>query len=755
MNAIDLSPSRRTLLQSAGALVVCAAAPADALAQLAGAAIPAGKPRLHPTELDSWVAIDPEGRVTAFFGKMDMGQGVDVAIGQIVADELDVPYSRVTVVMGDSGLTCNQGGASGSTGIQTGGHPLRNAAAEARRLLVEQAAQRLGVTPEQCQVSDGVVSAGDKRVSYAELIGGRYFQHKLDWNNQWGNPLNVTGRAKPKSPDQYKVVGQSIPRNDVPGKVFGTDEFVTDIQVPGMLHGRVIRPQIAGAVPVAVDETSIREIKGARVVRKGDFIGVVAEKEWDAVRAAEQLRITWSNAAPPFPGQTALYEHIRNAPIARRTVEANTGDVDAAFAGAARVVEAEYQWPFQSHASIGPACAIVDARPGEATVWTGSQKPHFVGQGVAKYLGLPEDKVRAIWIMGPGSYGRNDAGDAALDAAVMSQVVGKPVRVQGMRHEGHGWDPKGPASIHRCRAAIDAQGNVVAYEFISKGFSRIDMATNESNPSDTLAGMLVGFPNATQHGFGVPAESYAFASKRTGWETIAPLLTTASPLRTGHLRDPVGPQIHFASESFIDEIAAAIGVDPIEFRLRHVRDARDVEVIKATIEKAGWKPGPAGTRRTTTGDTLTGRGFAYSTRNGTVVAVVCDVEVNRRTGAVWARRFVVGHDCGIIVNPEGLRLCIEGNVVQAVSRALWEEVQFDAKSVTSTDWLSYPILDMTEAPESVECVLINRPAMNPRGAGEPSTRPMAGAVANAIFEATGVRIRRAPFTPDRVKAALA
>jgi CO/xanthine dehydrogenase Mo-binding subunit len=755
MNAIDLSLSRRALLQSAGALVVCAAAPAEALAQLAGSAVPTGKPPLHPTELDSWVAIDREGRVTAFFGKMDMGQGVDVAIGQIVADELDVPYSRVTVVMGDSGLTCNQGGASGSTGIQTGGHPLRNAAAEVRRLLVEQAAQRFGVAPEQCRVSDGVITAGERRVSYAELIGGHYFQHKLEWNNQWGNPLNVTGKAKPKSPDQYKIVGQSIPRNDVAGKVFGTDDFVTDITVPGMLHGRAIRPEIAGAVPVSVDEASIRDIRGARVVRKGDFIGVVAEKEWDAIRAAEQLKIAWSDAAPPFPSQAAIYDHIRNAPAARRTVEANTGDVDAAFAGAARVVEAEYQWPFQSHASMGPACAIVDARQGEATVWTGSQKPHFVGQGVARYLGLPPDKVRAIWIMGPGSYGRNDAGDAALDAAVMSQIVGKPVRVQGMRHEGHGWDPKGPASIHRCRAAIDARGNVIAYEFMSKGFSRIDMATNESNPSDTLAGMLVGFPNATQHGFGVPAESYAFASKRTGWETIAPLLTKASPLRTGHLRDPVGPQIHFASESFIDEVAAAIGADPVEFRLRHVRDPRDIEVIKATAEKAGWKSGPAGTRRTTSGDTLTGRGFAYSTRNGTVVAVVCDVEVNRRTGAVWARRFVVGHDCGIIVNPEGLRLCIEGNVVQAVSRALWEEIQFDNKGVTSTDWLSYPILDMTEAPESVECVLINRPAMNPRGAGEPSTRPMAGAVANAIYEATGVRIRRAPFTPDRVKAALA
>ncbi|MBI3710715.1 MAG: molybdopterin-dependent oxidoreductase, partial [Proteobacteria bacterium] len=597
MNAItDLSLSRRAVLQGTGALVVTAAAPAaigEALAQTP-VAIQA-KPPLHPTELDSWVAIGPDGRVAAYFGKMDMGQGVDVAIGQIVAEELDVPVNRVSVVMGDSGLTCNQGGASGSTGIQRGGIALRNAAAEARRLLVDAAAERLGVAAERLTVTDGVIALADaatERVTYAELIGGGYFNAKLEWNGKYGNDLVAAGKAKPKSPGQYKIVGQSIPRVDVAGKVFGTMDYITDLKVLGMLHGRMIRPPVAGAAPVAVDEASIREFPGVRVVRKGDLVGLVAEREWDAIQAAEKLKVTWSDAAPPFPEQGELYNHIRRAPVAKRAIEVESGTIDSVWANAARVIEAEYEWPFQSHACMGPACAIVDARADGATCWTGSQKPHFVGDGVAKILGLPLDKVRAIWTPGPGSYGRNDAGDAAHEAAVLSQAVGRPVRVQGMRHEGHGWDPKGPASIHRGRAALDAQGNVVAYEFMSKGFSRIDMNTNESNPSDTLAGMLVGFPSATQHGFGVPAESYAFAHKRMGWETIAPLLANASPLRSAHLRDPVGPQIHFASESFMDEVAATINVDPVEFRLRHVKNARDIAVIKAAAEKAGWVSRP-------------------------------------------------------------------------------------------------------------------------------------------------------------------
>jgi nicotinate dehydrogenase subunit B len=439
--------------------------------------------------------------------------------------------------------------------------------------------------------------------------------------------------------------------------------------------------------------------------------------------------------------------------VRKREEEKPTGNVDEAFKTAARIVKAEYEWPFQSHASMGPACAVAEIKDGAATCWTGSQKPHFVRDGVAATLGLPAEKVRAIWVVGPGSYGRNDADDAAMDAAILAQAVGRPVRVQYMREQGTGWDPKGPASIHRARAAIDGSGNVTGYEFVSKGFSRIDVNTNGGHPADTLGGQLRGVPLKSGDGFGVPAESYEFPNKRLAWETIPPLLDRASPLRSAHLRDPVGPQIHFASESFIDEIAASLRIDPVELRLRHVKDARDIAVIKAAAEKAGWQK-RSSPRKDQAGDTVSGRGMAYAQRNGTRVAIVAEVDIDRRSGKIWARKFTVAHDCGQIVNPDGLTKTIEGNIVQGVSRTLWEEVQFDRKSVTSVDWLTYPILDITEAPQTIDVVLINRPDLAPTGAGEPSIRPVAAAIANAIFDATGVRIRRVPFSPDRVKALL-
>jgi CO/xanthine dehydrogenase Mo-binding subunit len=322
-----------------------------------------------------------------------------------------------------------------------------------------------------------------------------------------------------------------------------------------------------------------------------------------------------------------------------------------------------------------------------------------------------------------------------------------------MREQGTGWDPKGPASIHRARAALDASGKVIAYEFVSKGFSRLDVMMNESKAADTLAGHFLGAPLKVNDAFGVPAEVYEFAHKRAAWETIGPLLERASPLRSAHLRDPVGPQIHFASESFIDEVAAALNLDPIEFRLRHVKDPRDVALIKAVAQKANWET-RASPRRDQTGAKVQGRGIAYSQRNGTRVAVIAEVEVDRASGKIWARKFTVAHDCGQIINPDGLEKAIEGNIVQGVSRTLWEEVKFDGKNVTSVDWMSYPILDITETPEAIEVVLINHPELPPSGAGEPSIRPVAAAIANAIFDATGVRIRRVPFSPDRVKQAL-
>ena len=757
---MDLShTSRRDFLKASGALVVSVMIPGTvpiARAQTSG--VGDGKPPLMPDELDSWIAILPDGNVTAFFGKMDMGQGVDVAIGQIVAEELDVRFERVNVVMGDTAFTCNQGGASGSTGIQNGALTLRYAAAEARRLLLERAAEKLGVPAEKLAVKEGVVSVigeSQRTTTYGELIGGQHFHHKLEWNKRYGNPLLAKGQATPKKPAEYNIVGRSIPQKIVARKIYGSLQYVTDVKVDGMLHARVIRPPSAGCGPVAIDESSISDIPGARVVREKDIVAVVAEHEWDAVRAARALKVTWAPPCAPFPEMASLYDHIRQAKATGAQVPIKKGDVDDALKTASRVVEAEYEWPFQSHASMGPACAVADVRADRATLWTGTQKPHFARDGIAKLVGLPPEKVHAIWVPGPGSYGRNDAGDAAHDAALLSKLTGKPVRVQYMRNDATGWDPKGPAGVYRGRAGLDAQGNVVAYDFFARGFTRQDVATNEGDPKDTLAGQLTGVPPRPTVIFQVPAEAYEFPNKRCGWECIPPLLDRGSPLRTGHLRDPLGPETHFASESFIDEIAHAAGVDPVAFRLKYVKDPRHVAVIKAAADRAGWSKRTYPSLRRGKGPVMIGRGFSYTERNGTIVAVVAEVEVSRSSGRVWARQLTVAHDCGLIINPRGLRLTIEGNVVQALSRTLFEEVQFDRDQVLSVDWASYPILEIQDAPERIDIVLLDHPTMPASGAGEPSTRTVPAAIANAFFDATGVRMRRVPLTPERVKAALA
>ena len=753
--------SRRDFLRASGSLVVSVSIPgavANALSQgISSSTTLGGKPPLIPDELDSWIAILPDGGVTAFFGKMDMGQGLDVVIAQIVAEELDVAFEKVNVVMGDTATSCNQGGASGSTGTQLGGVALRQAAVEARRVLLELASKKLDVPVENLTIEDGVVMDpryGLVRVSYGELIGGQHFHHKIEWNKRYGNPLALKARAQPKDPSQHKIVGKSFPQKIVAEKVYGRAEYITDVKVEGMLHGRVIRPPNAGCTPVSVDEGSLRSIPGARVVREKDYIAVVAEREWDAVRAAEALKVTWTPQCSPFPPMEKLHQHIRDAKPNGKGVPVDKGNVETALRSASRVVQAEYEWPLQSHASMGPACAIADVKGGEARLWTGSQKSHYARDGVAKIAGLPIDKVRATWVRGPGSYGRNDAGDAAHDAMLLSKLTGRPVRVQYMRHEGTGWDPKGPAAVFRGKAGLDAAGNVVAYEFYGKGFSRQEMATNESDPKDTLAGQLTGWKPKGTIIFQHPEEAYGFENKRCWWETIPTLLERGSPLRVSHMRDPLGPELHFASESFIDEVALAAGADPVAFRLRYLaHNARHSTVVKAVAEKARWQARPNPNRGR--GDVMTGRGISYTERNDTVVAMIAEVEVDRRSGRVWAKKFTVAHDCGQIINPDGLKLTIEGNICQATSRTLFEEVRFTENNVASVDWVTYPILELADAPESVDIVLINRPEMAPQGAGEPSTRTVPAAIANAIFDATGVRVRRVPITPERMKAALA
>jgi nicotinate dehydrogenase subunit B len=747
--------TRRGLLKGTGALVIGFSAPVS----LATAATSAAMPRaLAPAQLDTYLAIHRDGSATAYFGKIDGGQGTDVGIAQIVAEELDLPAEKVAIVMGDSGQTVNQGGASGSTGISLGGSAMRIAAAEARRYLLALAAKRLNAPVEKLTVSNGAVSVADapsKKIGYGQLIGGKLLNVTLKWNGKIGNPLAFESDAPLKKPADYKVVGTTPKRRDVRAKVFAQPAtYVTDIRVPGMLHARVVRPPVAGATPSAVDESSIKNIPGARVVQKDGYIAVVAPKEWNAVRAAQQLKVTWTQPAAAFPDQSQLYDYIRKAPARKRTIAKETGALDQAMSGGGTVVTAEYEWPFQSHASMGSAAAVAAMKDGVMTVWTGSQKPHFARDGVAALLNLPPEKVRAIWVTGPGSYGRNDAGDAALEAAFLAQATGRPVRIQGMRAEGIAWDPKAPASVHHAKAALDASGKIVAYQFESKGFSRVEIDSNESNPAHSLIGQQWGVPLKPTDAFSVPEEAYEVPNRRMAWETVAPPLDRVSPLRTSHMRDPLGPQTHFASESFIDELAVAAKADPVAFRLQHL-SGRDAAAVKAAAEKFGWQTRVAGSAVDSKADLVRGQGIAYVRRGGTIVALAAEVEVDRRSGKVRAKRFAVAHDCGCIINPGLLQNVIEGNVVQATSRSLWEEVRFDTQKVTSVDWQSYPILDITEAPEKVDIVLLDHRELPSTGAGEASSRPVAAALANAIFDATGVRLRRAPFRPEALKGSFA
>lgn len=765
----DIDFERRELLKRGAALVVCVSIP-----QAVPAAEPVNayggrisKPSLNPARLDTWLAIGDDGRVTAYWGKMDMGQGVDTAISQMIAEELDLDVNQVDVFFGDSAACVDQGGASGSNGVEQSGVALRAAAAEARFVLLRRAADELGVSTNELSVANGVISrlrGPAASVSYADLVAARPLTDVIAWNGKLGNNLELSTQATLKDPSQYKIVGTSIPRKDIAGKILATTEYLHDLKLPGMLHGRMVRPPVAGAHVKGVNEESVSDIPGVRIVVKNDFIGVVAQTEWDAIRAVRQIEVDWDETDAGFPTSSdELFDWIRAANPVKSGMPHNTGDVDLAFLKSTAEITAEYEWPFQSHARMAPAAAVADVRSDTATVWTDSQKPFDTAKGAKQILEStlgrhrPPAKsfeVRSVWMPGPGSYGRSDAGDGAMDAVLLSKAVGAPVRVQWMRHEGHAWDPKGPASVIRCRAGIDANSNVVAYHHHIKGFSRRDQHSREGTPGDVLAGHLLGHESTPEWVMSSPADSYVFANKRYSWESVPPLRRQASPLRTAHFRDPYGPEVHFAAESFVDEMAFASGSDPLEFRLKHVADDRDRAVLKAAAELANWIPRTAPRRQRSADGNFLGTGISYAQRGGSVNAIVAEIEVDPNTGQIRVRRMWVGADHGLIINPFTLERTIEGNLLQAISRTLFEEVRFDRKAVRSVDWQTYPILESTDAPDEILIRHINRPELGPRGAGEPTTRIVPPALANAFFDATGVRLRRAPFTATRVRAAL-
>ncbi|MEO8259830.1 MAG: molybdopterin cofactor-binding domain-containing protein [Acidobacteriota bacterium] len=772
--------SRRSFIKGSGLLVVSvgAAALAPATPLLAAQGVQAGAsartagPYPDPDfkQLDSWIVVHEDSTATFYVGKTDCGQGTGTALRQMMCDELDLAYDRSTLIMGSTDTTVDQGGSGGSDAIQTDGWPMRRVAAEARRVLLELASARFGVPVDQLAVAAGVItlkSDPSRTVSYGSLIGGRRFNVTLIGDN-----INATTGAAPvKAVQDLKIVGQSLPRYDIPAKVDGSLKWAVDVKIPGMLHARNIKPPVAGARLVSLDESSVKDVPGfVKVISKGNYVAVVCEREEQAIKAARQLKVNWQKpATAPFPTSEGLFAYMRGATPTSSSRPSVTGNPDGALAGAAKLVEAEYDFPFQGHTAIGPAHATADPSNGQMTIYSNDMKSYGLRNGVAVFLQIPRDQVRVVWMEGPQGYGRTAADDAGFEAAFLAKEIGRPVRVQWMRNEETAWDTKGPAFTFKMRGALDAQNNLVACDYSAQAADYHHLGYNE--PETVLIAQLTATtrPTPAAGSAATPSDMYVIPNRRMATQVVSLPLVFESPLRTGNLRDPNGPQVTFASESFLDELAAAAKADPLEFRLKLLsastvddsgfKRARSIAVLKAAADAFGWDSRPS-PKPLDTGAILTGRGVAYAFRSQTVVAEIAEVEVNRRTGRVWVKRLVCAHDCGLVINPEGLRRVIEGGMLHSLSRTLHEEVTFDAEKVTSVDWRSHPTMTHADTPARIDVVLVNgdpnpnRPDLPHYGAGETSCKPTIAAIANAIYDATGVRLRRVPFRDARVLAAL-
>ena len=734
----NIRASRRDVLKGGGALVVSF----SFAAQLDGALAQGAAKPLALTEVDAFLAIDAKGAVTAYSGKVDLGTGVRTALTQIVAEELDVPMSRVTLVTGDTDLTPDQGTTWGSLTIQVGGVQLRNAASTAKAALLEEAAKRLGAKPEELKAADGVITGNGKRVSYGELIGGKSFSLKLDPQKP----------AKFKDPKDYTIVGKPVPRLDIPAKVTGKFTYMQDFRVPGMLHGRVVRPPAMGATLENVDESSVKNIPDlVKVVRDGNFLAVVAKSEWGAIKAADQLKATWSKWEG-LPEQSKVMDYVRATKVTKDEVTSNVGNTGEALAkDGVKKISASYDFAIHTHGSIGPSCAVAEFKDGMLTSWSASQATHTLRKQLAQMFGLAPEKVRCIYIEGSGCYGRNGHEDAAGDAALLAKHVGAPVRVQWSRADEHGWDPKGPPTLIDLRAATDASGDVTAWE--SEFF--IPQQTAGSFLVPLTPASLAGLPQKDDVAPGNIFQNSAIPYKFANVKTVCHRLET-TPFRPSWIRTPGRMQNTYANECFMDELAAAAGMDPVDFRLKYLdpNDKRGTEILERLVKLAKWEKRPS-PQKQVNGNALRGRGMSYVKYElvRTYIGAVAEVEVNRSSGDIKVAKIFVTHDCGQIINPDGLRNQIDGNILQTVSRTLKEELKFDRSRVTSLDWESYPILRFPEMPE-ITVEMIDRPNTPPWGAGEPSAAVIPSAISNAVFDATGVRLRSVPYTPAKVKAAL-
>jgi len=752
--------SRREVLKG-GALVVSFSilAPlSKAFGQATAHIDPYGNPDyLDPRQLDSWVAIRDDGTIVVSTGKVDLGTGIETALAQIAADELDVPFNTVHMQMGNTAKTVDQGRTAGSNTIQAAGQHLRQATAVARTEMLKMASSRLDVPVDRLVVIDGVISDmtnASKSVSYAALVGGKTFNITMDVTGQQGG-LRIAPQVKPKKYTDYKVVGTSVKRVDLPAKLTAKYTYIADVKVPGMLHGRVIRPATTISKPLKVDETSIANIKGVvKVVQEGTFVGVVAQTEWAAIQAARNLKVTWSALSAPLPAtREEVDAYLANTKSFAENGPMPKGDTDAAMARASRTFEATYHWPFQNHGMMLPSVAVADYQGDKVTIWTGAQGPFTTRDRVSDMLGLPKRSVIVNWAEHAGCYGRLTSDDAAEDAVLLSRAVGKPVRVQWSRQDEHIWEPKGPQQLMKVKVGTDAQGGMIAWNYAGRTFP-----WTEAQGTPQLGERQIGQKNTAPYpanptGAGAVAQLYDIPNQKVTGAYVPWPQDDPTPLRVNPLRSPGEPAGWFASETMVDEIAAVHGIDAFQYRLRHLgNDQRASELLQATAKEAAWKERPspspdAGAAK------ATGRGIALIARGATLVCAVAEVEVDRSSGIVTVKKMTMGHDCGLIINPDGLKFQLEANVMQGVSRALIEETKWDANGIKTVDWRTYPVITFAKVPE-VDIVLINRPERPSSGSGEPGIVPLFAAIGNAIFDATGVRLREGPFTPPRVKAAL-
>jgi len=743
-----LSPlPRREFLKRGGALVIGWSLRGTVVDTHAAqdAATPRGAVAgpFDPKQIDTWLAIHSDNTATVYIGYVELGQGSTTSLLQIAAEELDLDMSQVRTVRLDTNVTPNQGGTYSSSSIARGSPAIRTAAAEARQALLQMASKKLGAPVERLTVSKGVVTVGamggeSESVTYGELIGDQLFH------------LAFTGTAPVKPVSDYKLVGTSPARNDIPEKVSGKYVYLQHVRLPGMVHGRIVRPRGqtaygSGAKVVSLEEQSIAHIPGVRVLRRADFVGVVAEREWDAVRAARDLKITWEIPAV-LPGSDAVYDQMHAEKTSDRVV-LERGDVDRAIQGAAHVASGHYRGPYQAHAPFGPNGALADVTRDGALVICSTQDVYATRNTLAAILSLPPQKVRVQYYEGSGTYGHSCYDDVAQAAAILSQLAGRPVRLQFMRWDEHGWDLYGPAHVGEVRAAADADGKIVAYQYDGwhHNWSAVetsaqlalgtpasewrDGAAQMVNPSD--CGGMYDIPNVRLVNHHVPGMNY---------------------LRGAWLRSPLDLSFSFASEQTIDELAHQAGVDAYEFRRRNITNEHWMGVLDQVAKASGWEPRPPASKLSNE-KVVTGRGVGLGTHLTSYGGAVAVLEVNKETGKVLVRGLYGAIDAGLAVNPSFIENQISGQLVQTASRMLLEEVTFNKTNVTSLDWNSYPILRFEECPE-VFPMVVQRLDQKSTGAGEEVMAAAAGAIACAFFDATGVHMPEFPLTPNRVLAAL-